>query len=139
MHRNEAEVLATHTEAKLKHLVGGHIHEVRHLEFADIVLVLVDVVVLEANGVLVNPRGFTFQGRREIESLGGNVLAVLHLEHFRIAETHHDGLTCSDNPRGVAVQEGQQVLTDGLDALNESFASTSRCGSFLAARRQKAK
>ena len=61
LRRDEAEVLAAHTEAELKSLVGGHIHEVRHLELTDVVLVLVDVVVLETDGVLVDPHSLTLQ------------------------------------------------------------------------------
>ena len=121
LHRDEAEVLATHPKTELKGLVGSHVHEVRHLEFADVVLVLVDIVVLEPDGVLVNPDGLALQSRREIEGFGRNVLTIFHLEQFGVTEAHHDRLASSNHTGGVAVQEGQQVLTDRLDALDEGF------------------
>ena len=93
---HKAKVLTAHAKTELKHLVVIHIHEIRHLELADIVLVLVDVVVLEADGVLVDPHCLTFQGRRKVEGLGGNLFAVFHFECLGVAEAHHDGLASDD-------------------------------------------
>ena len=39
-------------------------------ELADIALLLVDVIVLETDGVLIDPYGLTLQGRGELEGLG---------------------------------------------------------------------
>ena len=128
---HEAEVLAAHAEAKLKGLLGAAVHEIGDAELADIVLFLVDIVVLEADGVLIDPVGTTFQGRRELEGFGGDGLAKLHLHRLGVLEAHHDGLACGDHTRGVAVQQRQQGFIDRLDALHERGILSAR--SLLAA------
>ena len=132
LHRDEAEILSAHAKAKLKLLVSRHIHEVGHLELADIVLVLVDVVVLETDGVLVNPNGLAFQSGLEVESLGGDGFAVLHFQRRGIVEPHHDRLARRNDARRVTVEHGQHSLIQRLDALHEHFRTFSR--SLLAAR-----
>ena len=121
---HEAEVLAAHAEAELKHRVASHFQEFGHLELADVVLVLVDVVVLEADGVFVNPNGFAFQGGRKLEGFGGDGFAILHFQHLGVLEAHHDRLARGDHTRGVAVEQWQQSLIQGLDAFNVGLRST---------------
>ena len=89
---HEAQVLAAYAEAELKGLLGAAVHEVGDAELADIVLFLVDVVVLEADGVLIDPVGTAFQGGCKLEGFGGDGLAKLHLHRLGVLEAHHDGL-----------------------------------------------
>ena len=133
---HEAEVLAAHAEAELKHLVGTTVDEIGHAELADIVLVFVDVIVLETDGILVHPIGLAFQVRRELESFGREGLAKLHLHRFGILEAHHDGFAGCHHTRGVAVEQRQQHLVDGLDTFNEGVLSAFP---LLATRGQEAK
>ena len=137
LHRDEAEILPAHAEAELKFLVGRHIHEVGHLELAGVVLLLVDVVILETDGVLVNPNGLALQSGLEVESLGGDGFAVLHFQVGGILEAHHNRLARRNDTRSVAVEQGQQSLIQRLDAFNEHFRSFRR--SLLAARGQETK
>ena len=116
---HKTQILATHSETELKNLVGSHIHKLRHLERTDITLFLVDVIVLEADSVLVYPNSLSFQRRREIEGFGGNRLAIFHFQAFRIAETHHNGLASDDGTRSVAVQKGQQRFIQRADTLHK--------------------
>ena len=135
LHGDKAEVLAAYAEAELQHLVGSDVNEVGHLEPTDIVLVLVDVVVLEADGVFVDPHGLTLQGGCELEGLGGDGLAEFHLQVFGVAEAHHDGLAGSDDARGVAVEHGQHGLIQLADAFHKHIAVLP----LLAARGQQGK
>ena len=134
---HEAEVLTAHAKAELEGLVGAAVHEIRDMELTNVVLLLIDVVILEADGVLVDPIGLAFQGRGELEGLGGDGLAKLHLHRLRTLEAHHDGLACGDHARGVAVEQRQQGLIEGLDALHESGILSA--GPLLATGGQEAK
>ena len=132
---NEAEVLATYAKTKLQLLVASHIQKLRHVELADIILVLVDLVVLEPDGVLVNPYGLTFQCRGKLEGFGGNRLAKLHLHRLRVLKPDHNRVTRGDDTGGVAVKQRQQGLIQWLDAFHKGFRRNSIL--FLAATRQE--
>ena len=134
---HKAEVLATHAEAEFENLVGATVDEVGDFELAHIALLLVDVIVLETDGVLIDPYGLTLQGRGELEGLGWDGLAELHFHHSGVLEAYHDGLACGNHARGVAVQQRQQGLVDGLDAFNKGGVLSTR--SLLAARGHEGK